>query len=80
MNILLWTLFLKGICCFEKMGWMEELSSSVESWGYKHLEVFLNFLSKSPQVLSANFVRNFYKVSAKSCGLKCKIRKFAIFY
>nr|CAD2169556.1 unnamed protein product [Meloidogyne enterolobii] len=38
MNILLWTLFLKGICCFEKMGWMEELSSSVESWGYKHLE------------------------------------------
>ncbi|CAK5109970.1 unnamed protein product [Meloidogyne enterolobii] len=38
MNILLWTFFLKGIVCFEKMGWMEELSSSVESWGYKHLE------------------------------------------
>ncbi|CAK5110602.1 unnamed protein product [Meloidogyne enterolobii] len=38
MNILLWTFFLKGIGCFEKMGWMEELSSSVESWGYKHLE------------------------------------------
>ncbi|CAK5077244.1 unnamed protein product [Meloidogyne enterolobii] len=38
MNILLLWFLLKGICCFEKMGWMEELSSSVESWGYRHLE------------------------------------------
>nr|CAD2198408.1 unnamed protein product [Meloidogyne enterolobii] len=40
MNILLLWFLLKGICCFEKMGWMEELSSSVESWGQESAPEF----------------------------------------